>query len=125
MKRIVGVSFLVAMLLSGCGKSTLDIAGDSQSVGAEIFIDGQKVGVMEKLVVVGLKSKNPDEDKKLNQRFGIKPGEVRAHAFVEVPSGEYEIAFVSVEGKQLKKRFKIRGENYLNVSFEKMTIEGE
>jgi len=80
---------------------------------------------MKKIVVVGFPSKDPEEARKFNQRFGIKPGEVKAHAFIEVPSGEHELKFVNVEGKQLTKRFKIRGENYLNVSFEKMIIEEE
>lgn len=128
MKRIAGVSFFIVMLLTGCGKGTLYISGDSQSVGAEIFIDGQKVGIMEKGVYQGSTSKDPvvvERHAKLMQELGIKTGDVYAGADIKIPSGEHELKLVNVGGKQLTKRFKIRGENYLNVSFEKMIIEGE
>ncbi len=116
------------MLLFGCGKSTLYISGDSQSVGAEIYIDDQKVGIMEKGVYQGSTSKDPvvvERHAKLMQELGIKAGDVYAGADIKIPSGEHELKLVSVDGKHLSKRFKIRGENYLNVSFEKMLIEGE
>lgn len=127
-ERVAGVSFIVAMLLAACGKSTLHISGDSRSVGAEIFIDGRKVGVMEKRVYEGSTSKDPvvvEREKKLMQDLAIKPGDVRAGAMIKIAAGEYELKLLSVEGKELTKRFKIRGENYLIVSFERMIIEGK
>lgn len=126
MKSIAGVSLFMVMLITGCSKSVY-ISGDSQSVGAEIFIDGQRVGTMKR-VVVGPSSKDfvvAEREKEIMESMGIKVGTVIASGFIEVPSGEHEVTFVSVEGKRLTKHFKIRGDRGLNVSFEKMSIEDE
>lgn len=120
----------MVMLLLGCSNGTLYISGDSESVGAEVLIDGRKVGVMEKHVYVGSTSKNPvvvkrEQKNSFMPGYRIKKGSVFSSAHIKVPNGEHELTVVGVDGRRLKKRFKIRGENYLNVSFEKMTIEGE
>jgi hypothetical protein len=147
----------VSILFSGCLEkdarmkgSRLYITGDSQAIGADIFIDGKKVGIMEKYVYAGPQP-SAEEIKKQHeaqQRLGMKltnppkPGDVFAvgvdlrissgekkpeygiYSDIRVSLGKHELLFINKEGKQLKKEIKIQGENYIAVDFEKMVIQG-
>lgn len=156
MKALV-VAVAVTILLAGCNNNEewkkgprLYIGGNSQSVGAFIYIDGQKVGVMVKHVYSG---PNPSEEdikkwQETQRRFGIKPtvppkpGDIYAAGIdlrivegkkkpdygiykdIRASMGRHEILFISKEGKRLKKEIKVQGENYLHVDFERMIIQG-
>jgi hypothetical protein len=115
------------MILGGCLKGSLSISGDKEAVDAEIYVDGHKVGLMEKHVYVGSTSKDLEvleREKRVEQRLGIKPGDIFSGTDIQVQSGTHEIMFVSKEGKKLKKVIKIQGEGYIAVDFEKMVIQG-
>ena len=124
----MGVILVIGVLSSGCGMGTLYISGDEDAVGAEIFIDGQKKGSMEKGVYERTFSSDPvlaERQRKEDESLGIRQGQVYATASIWVSNGEHELMLISVNGKRLSKRFQMRGENYMNVSFGKMIIEGE
>lgn len=148
---------LICILVIGCvgdeermRGSRLYISGDSHSIGAEIHIDDQKVGIMEKRVYSG-PSPTEEEIKKqheMQRRLGIpqtdppKPGDIFAigvdihvnsgekqpeygiYGDIRVPSGKHKILFVNKEGKRLEKQIEIKGENYIAVDFDKMIIQG-
>lgn len=154
MKVLVAV---VIILLIGCNINEewekgprLYIGGDSQSVGAFIYIDGQKVGVMKKEIYTGPKPSEEDIRKhhEMQRRLGIKPtnptmpGDIFAvgidiriakgerkpdygiYEDIRASMGEHELLFINKEGKRLKKKIKVQGENYLYVSFKRMVIRG-
>lgn len=148
------ILFLVFILVAGCAReenegSRLYISGDSQSVGADVYVDGQKIGIMKKHVYSGPKP-TEEEIKKQHegqQRLGIEPtnppepGDVSAvcvdirinngekkpeygvYSGIRVPDGKHEIKFINKTGKILKKELNIQGENYIVVDFGKMTIK--
>lgn len=121
-KRAPAATVLIMLILAGCGISVLHVSGDAQSVGAEIFIDGKPVGVMEKVVYEGSKSTNPvvvGRERRVLQKLGVAPGDVRAGATIRISAGDHELLLRRADGKQLAKRFTIQGENYLIVSFER------
>jgi hypothetical protein len=128
-KKWITIGIILFVLLGGCGcaKPTLYISGDSQAVGAEIYVDGQKVGTMEKYVYVGSTSKDlvvVEREKNLQQRLGIKPGDIFSGTEISIPTGKHEIMFVNKKGKHLKKDIVIQGESYIAVDFAKMIIQG-
>lgn len=85
-------------IFSGCNMSKLYITGDEEAIGAEVTIDGKKMGIMEE---------------------GPKSG---ALLILKIPSGEHDILIISKDGKKLKTSFTIKGENYLGVDFANMTV---
>lgn len=126
MKRAFILFFLVILFSGGCLKSSLYISGDKKAIDAAIYVDGQKVGLMEKRVYVGSTSNDPivvEREKKEQQRLGIRPGDIFSGAEIQVPNGKHELMFIK-EDKQLRKEIKIQGENYIAVDFEKMVIQG-
>lgn len=155
--KVFAAVAIVIILLSGCISNEerekgprLYITGDSQSVGADIYIDGQKVGVMVKEVYTGPKPTKEDIKKQheMQRRLGIKPtnppnpGDIFAvgidlriaeskkkpeygiYKQIRASMGTHEIMFINKEGKRLKKEIKVQSENYLGVNFEKMVIRG-
>jgi len=155
--RLFAIGFVVSILLFGCLEknertkgSRLYITGDSESIGADIFIDGNKVGIMEKYVYAGpqLSTEEIKKQHEVQQRLGMKPtnppkpGDVFAvgvdlrissskkkpeygiYSDIRVPLGKHEIMFINREGGKLKKKIKIQGENYIAVDFGKMNIQG-
>lgn len=158
MRILIILSLISIVLLGSCINNNesirgtkLYIVGDAQSVDAEIYIDGQKVGIMEKHVYSGPRSTEEEIEKqhKMQQQLGIKPtnplktGDIFAvgvdiriksgekkpeygiYRDIKVPSGKHEILFISKKGKRLKKELKMNGENYISVDFKKMIIQGE
>jgi hypothetical protein len=140
---IVGLS-----ILSGCSSagSKLYITGDSEAVGAEIHLDGKRVGIMEHRIYSG---PPPTEDElraraEGQRRLGLaatppmKPGDVFAEGIatgdkpaasgaydqVRAPAGSHEIAFVHRDGRRLGKRIEVRNDVYIGVSFSEMRITG-
>ena len=113
MKRILFLCLLGLVACIGCSLDmSILIAGDAEAVDAEIYIDGERVGVMEKRV-------HTTGEAKLN----IRPGDIYSYGEIEVPAGKHTITFVSKEGERLEKEITVkRGENYMGVSFEKMEI---
>jgi len=135
-------------MLIGCSEpgSKLYITGDSEAVGAEIHLDGKRVGMMERRIYSGppptegeLKTRAEGQ-----QRLGLKatppmkPGDVFAEGVasgdkpagagvydqVRARPGPHEIAFVHRNGRQLVKRIDVRSEVYIGVSFSEMRITG-
>ena len=145
---------MVGLILVGCSEkipgSKLYITGDSQAVAAEIHIDGERVGVMERRVYSGPPATD-DELKaraEMQRRLGlastspVKPGDVFSEGVdlrvargekqakygvydqVRVHPGPHEIAFVHADGRRLAKRIDVRDEAYIGVSFSEMRITG-
>jgi hypothetical protein len=126
--------------------SKLYITGDSHAVGAEIYLDGERVGVMERRIYSG----PPPTEGELRaraegqRRLGwaatppMKPGDVFAEGVaggdkpggsgvydqVRARPGSHEIAFVHRDGRRLVKRIEVRDEVYIGVSFSEMRITG-
>jgi len=148
---------ILGMVAMGCSRNgdwargpILHITGDEQSVGAEIFVDGEKIGVMQRQVYAGpeLSEEELKKQHEAQRRLGIqpsrsmKPGDVFAVAvdiriakgekqpeygvqsFPRVPLGKHEILFVGPKGQQLRKHFDMKGETYMRVDFQKMVIRG-
>jgi len=122
------VSFSKALLLSiassllvGCSEgSPLLITGDSQAVGTEIFVDGKRIGVMERRIYSG-----PSPADHLAPASSMKRGDVfAANVGLRAPRGSHEIAFVHTDGRRLVKRIDVRHEVYIGVSFSEMRISG-
>ena len=145
---------MVSLILVGCSESMpgskLYITGDSQAVAAEIYIDGARVGIMERRVYSGPPATD-DELKarsEMQRRLGlaptspVKPGDVFSEGVdlrvargekqakygvydqVRVRPGPHEIAFVHRDGRRLVKRIDVRNEVYIGVSFSEMLIRG-
>lgn len=156
--KVVAIVIVTTILLYGCtgneerGKGPrLFISGDEQSIGADVYIDGQKVGVMVKGVYSGPKPSEEDIKnwQETQRRFGIKPtmpsnpGDIGADGIdlriatgertpdygiyrqIRVPMGEHELLVINKEGISLKKKIKVQSENYLYVDFERMVIRGD
>lgn len=156
--RVLMTLWLINLLLAGCVRneeamqgSRLYISGDSQSVGADIYIDGKKVGVMKKRIYSGpdLTEEEIKKQHESQRRFGVepisplKPGDVYAvgidiriingerepeygvYSDIRVTNGKHEISFIDKEGKRLAKQIEIKGENYVAVDFSKMAIQGQ
>ena len=78
---------IVGLILIGCSEripgSKLYITGDSHAVGAEIYLDGERVGVMERRIYAGPSA--PDDElrarSEMQRRLGLasaspmKPGD--------------------------------------------------
>ena len=142
------LSIVGLLMLIGCSEpgSKLYITGDSEAVGAEIHLDGKRVGIMERRVYSG----PPPTEGELRaraegqRRLGLaatppmKPGDVFAEGVaagdkpvgssvydqVRARAGSYEIAFVHRDGRRLVKRIDVRNEVYIGVSFSEMLITG-
>ena len=109
MKRALMACFIFNLLFSCSFEPTLYIAGDSQAIGAEIYVDGQKVGIMNKSVYEGSTSKDPliiEREKKLQDKSGIKPGDIFSAAEINISPGRHEIMFRNKDGKVLKNTLK-------------------
>lgn len=138
---------LIAFLFVGCRaeENSLPIWGGPEAVGAEIFLDGKKVGVMEQQVYQG---PPPSEDEiKRSQKERRPPpprpsdiystavairvlnGELERAKYswegVRVPIGKHEILIVTKEGKRLAKQIDVGHERlYMSIDFNQMTIVG-
>ena len=131
---------LIFIFFVGCqnseksrGSSRLYINGDAKSVGASIYIDGKKVGIMEKRVYSGSDSSAVGMKKGDVFAIGVdiritnkeKKPEYGIYNQIRVLNGKHEILFLNVkENKHLKKTIDIHSEGYIAVDFEKMTIRG-
>jgi len=95
------ISFcLITVLLGGCSYDPiLYVSGSSETIGAEVYIDGQKVGVLEK-------------------QARPKPEEVFALAKIKVSRGKHKLTVVNNKGKKLTTEFEMSGSNYITVDFE-------
>ena len=139
-----------SLVFFGCSErmpsSKLYITGGSQAVGAEIHLDGQRVGVMERRVYSGppptegeLKARaegqrrlglaatqpmKPDDVFTVGVADGDKPGGPGVYDQVRAPQGSHEIAFVQRDGRRLAKRIDVKDEVYIDVSFSEMLIAG-
>jgi hypothetical protein len=119
-RKTLIMSCMALLLVASCSKSALYISGDEEAIGAEIYVDGEKIGHLEKRVYAGSTSKNPtvvEREKGLQERLEIKPGDEFAGAEIRVPSGKHKILFVSEAGKRLQKEIRIQGEQYIAVDF--------
>src|SRR5207248_404978 len=141
---------IVSLIFMGCSDrmpgSKLYITGASDAVGAEIYLDGERVGVMERRIYSG---PPPTEDElkaraEGQRRLGLaatapmKPGDVFAEGVaggdkqtspgvydqVRARRGSHEIAFVHRDGRRLVKRIEVRDEVYIGISFSEMRIAG-
>ena len=147
--EIVAVLSIVGVLmLFGCSEagSKLYITGDREAVGAEIHLDGKRVGIMERRIYSGPAPTEAELRARAEgqRRLGLaptppmKPGDVfaegiaasdkpagsGAHDQVRAPAGPHEIAFVHRDGRRLVKRIEVRNEVYIGVSFSEMRITG-
>lgn len=131
--RWLVVLYVFSSLLFGCVSkeeimrgSVVHITGDAQSVGADIYIDGQKVGVMEKRVFTDPQRKGEIFAYGVDIRIvtGEKKPEYGLLKDIRISSGKHEILFINKEGKRLKKEIIVQNENYIHVDFEKMIIQG-
>ena len=135
-------------MLFGCSKpgSKLYITGDNDAVGAEIHLDGKRVGIMERRIYSGPPPTEAELQTRAEgqRRLGLpatppmKPGDVFAEGVaasdksagssaydqVRARAGSHEIAFVHRDGRRLAKRIEVRNEVYLGVSFSEMRIAG-
>jgi hypothetical protein len=142
------LSIVGFLMLFGCSEagSKLYITGDSEAVGAEIHLDGKRVGTMERRIYSGPAATEAELRARAEgqRRLGLaptqpmKPGDVFAegiaasdkpagsgdHAQVRAPAGPHEIAFVHRDGRRLVKRIDVKNEAYIGVSFAEMRITG-
>jgi hypothetical protein len=96
---------LISTLLVGCREGAmLYISGDSKAVGADVYIDGQLVGIMEKVT-------------------DSETGHIGAGAEMRLLGGKHKVKIVNKEGKELTIEIEMKGPNYIHVKFEKMIIE--
>jgi hypothetical protein len=126
-KEALVISFLALLLVASCSRSSLYISGDEEAIGAEIYVDGEEVGYLEKRVYSGTTSKNSTvvkREKRLQELLEIRSGDEFAGAEIKVPAGKYKIMFISKAGKRVQKEIRIQGEQYIAVDFEKMVIRG-
>ncbi|MEW5807279.1 MAG: hypothetical protein AB1756_08050, partial [Acidobacteriota bacterium] len=123
------IIFCIILILCSCCfiQPMLYLSGDSEAVGAEIYIDGKKAGIMKKIIYPGWhKSRNPiirERELRFQKESGIKPGDVFSNAQMKITYGKHTIEVISKNGKILKKEFITRpGENIIHVNFKDMTI---
>jgi hypothetical protein len=145
---VTALSIVGVLMLFGCSEagSKLYITGDAEAVGAEIHLDGKRVGIMERRVYSGPAPTEAELRTRAEgqRRLGLaptppmKPGDVfaegiaasdkparsGAHDQVRAPAGHHEIAFVHRDGRRLVKRIDVRNEVYIGVSFSEMRITG-
>jgi hypothetical protein len=144
----------MTMSALGCSQQAtgvkLYVTGDSDAVGAQILIDGTRVGVMERRIYSG--PPETEEGRKARvegqRRLGLpftsppQPGDIFSvgaavhrgegdasrtdlgYDHVQVVPGPHEISFVHADGRRLAKRIDVASEAYLGVSFAEMRITG-
>jgi hypothetical protein len=130
---------IVCAALLGCSEPTpgskLYITGDADTVGAEIYLDGKPVGVMERRTYSGASAAgdhelrpSPSPMKPGGVDLRVARGEKRAkygvYDEVRATRGSHEIAFVSVDGRRLVKRIDVGEKADVGVSFLEMRISG-
>lgn len=114
--------FLVLLLFAGCELDTkISLSGGEQGVGAEVFIDGKKIGLLEKHV-----HRIPESEggRQTDRELGIKPGDIYSGTIfkIKISDGEHELTVVSKDGKRISKKIQITGKNYFHADFDKMII---
>lgn len=91
--RLLIVAVVSLTLLLGCDvDSTLHLAGNVNSIGAEVYIDSVYI----------------DSMKKINNG---------AHLTVRIKPGTHHLKVKSKDGRKFNKNFSIKGENYIGVHF--------
>lgn len=144
--RLLGLAlFSISLVACRAQESNLPIWGGPEAVGAEIFIDGKKVGVMEQQVYQGPPPSEEEIKRRRDERRSppLRPGDIYSTAVdlrvldgaleranyswegVPVPVGKHEIMIVSKEGKRLVKMIEVGNERlYMSIDFNQMTIIG-
>ena len=93
------------LLLGACtNKGTIYITGEDNAIGAKVYIDGQVIGEMG------------SEARKNNSEFAI--------GIFKISNGTHTLMIKNNSGKFLSKRFKLQGENYFGIDFNKNEIQG-
>jgi len=135
---------IVCAALLGCSEPTpgskLYITGDADTVGAEIYLDGKPVGVIERRTYSGASAAGdhelrpspspmkPGDVFSVGVDLRVARGEKRAkygvYDEVRATRGSHEIAFVSVDGRRLVKRIDVGEKASVGVSFLEMRISG-
>jgi hypothetical protein len=133
---------LVGLILVACSQgepsSRLYIVGDGDAVGAEIYLDGSRVGVMERRIESGpgAGSSRPELEVvkapvevfsvgvDLRVARGERPRTYGVYDQVRAWPGNHELAFVHTDGRRLVKRIEVKNEAYIAVSFGERRIQG-
>jgi hypothetical protein len=152
MPRLVFIAFLlvvpvfIAFLLldSRVQENNLPIWGGLEAIGAEIFLDGKKVGVMEQQVYEGPTPTESEVNRHREERRPrpLRPGDLYSTAVsltvfkgeharakydwegIPVSFGKHEIAIVTKDGKRLAKQIVVDRERlYMSIDFNNMTID--
>jgi len=113
--------FALALLLPGCrGSSRLFISGDAEAAGAEIYVDGTRVGVMTDRVYVGSTSDNPavvKREEELRRRLGVARGDHFSTAEIQLKAGRHQLLLISPTGKRLQLDIDAGREVYVDINF--------
>ena len=109
--RIKILLVAIVFFIQTCGKreQLVMVGGGEMAVGAIIYVDGKKVGVMEGRVGSSLSANSANDD-------------IYASANILVLPGLHEFTFESIENKRLTKLIRVKNENYWYVNFHEMKI---
>jgi len=131
---VLACIFLIFLInIVGPKGAVLAVTGDEAEVAAEIFVDSEKMGVMEKHVIPGSKSTDPvvmerekrlpELSQKLDKLSRAEPDRIIAVARIRVDHGTHVFLFVSPEGKRLEEKIVVDRDMHLIIDFAEMTIE--
>ena len=126
--RFTSAIIVVCILLFavGCSEPTIYISGDENAIGTEVYVDGEKIGLMNEYIYAGSDSKNEiivNRERELLEKAQLKKGQKSSGITIKLPRGKYNVQFVTKDGKILETEIIVKGgEMYGIVNFEKMQI---
>lgn len=123
--------FIVCTLFfsMGCSDPDIYISGDEYAIGAEVYIDGKKIGLMNEHVYIGSDRKDEiivNREREMLKNLQLKKGQKSSGITIKLPKGVYDIQCVAKDGKKLETRLHVKGgPMYGSVDFTKMRINIE
>lgn len=115
-KNILVFVFCGLTSLGGCSKhGSIYLTGDSGTIYAEVYLDNNLVGTMQKYVPNG---------EPLHARNNASPKFLTPFASMTITAanGVHTVRIVGKDGRVLITRVELSGEAYLSVDFREMTI---
>ena len=117
---------IIALLMLGCSNPTIYITGDEKAIGAAIFVDGEKVGLMTEHIYRGSDVNSEivaEREEELQKELGIRRGDKFSGINITVPRGEHKVMVVGKDDRKLETTILVKGgEMYGEVNFKEMTI---
>ena len=96
---------IIALLMLGCSNPTIYLSGDEKAIGAEIFVDGEKVGLMTEHIYRGADVNSEivaEREEKIRKELGIRSGDKFSGTTITVLRGEHKVTVVGKDDRKME-----------------------